>query len=243
MNINQAAKELEFRTGISRTLWFLLTASLATNMLLAIMAMSNKNTHRETLVPPSINKTFWVDGDKVSPEYLEQMGKFVLDLALNNTPLNCDTNRVALLKYVGSGSYGPINAQLSANCTLIMQNRLSNFFSVSNVIVKESERAVIYTGSMTRWLNDRRLPQRSGAYRLKFGYSGGRVYVQDLLEVDLRATDPFAEAAVKKDAIEEMQTEMAQESLSPNESIESRPVRSPASTTAPAAEVTTQGDR
>ena len=241
MNINQAAKELQFRTGINRTVWFFLAASIAANLLLAIMAMSNKNTHRETLVPPSINKTFWVDGDKVSPEYLEQMGKFVLDLALNNTPLNCDTNRVALLKYVGSGSYGPINAQLSANCTLIKQNRLANFFSISTVMVKESERAVIYSGSMTRWLNDRRLPQRSGAYRVKFGYSGGRIYVQDLLEVDLRASDPFADTAVKRDAIEEMQADMAQESLSPNETLESKAPRTAAA--ASAAGETTQGDR
>ena len=58
MNINQAAKELQFRTGINRTVWFFLAASIAANLLLAIMAMSNKNTHRETLVPPSINKTF-----------------------------------------------------------------------------------------------------------------------------------------------------------------------------------------
>ena len=223
MNINQSLKELEFRTGIKRALWILASASVAANLILAVMAFSNKNTHRETFVPPNIDKTFWVDGEKVSAEYLEQMGKFMLDLALNNSPLNCETNRVALLKYVGSGSYGQINSQMAANCKLLQQNRLSNFFSASNVSVKESERAVIFTGSMTRWINDRKLTDRAGSYRLKFGYSGGRIYLQELVEVDPRQVDPFSEQAVKKDVIEQMNTDMATESLSQNEALVSTP--------------------
>ena len=47
------------------------------------------------------------------------------------------------------------------------------------------------------------------AYRMKFGYSGGRIYLMELVEVDVRAADPFSVGAVKKDVIEQMQTELA----------------------------------
>jgi conjugal transfer pilus assembly protein TraE len=220
MNINQAAKELEFRTGIKKGLMLLLGASVMANALLAVMATANKSTHRETLTPPAINKSFWVDGDSVSPEYLEQMGKFLLDLAVNNTPLNCETNRTALLKYVGSGSYGPISAQTAANCKIVVKSGLSNFFNVGSVTVKASERAVVFSGSLTRWLNDKRMPDRASAYRLKLGYSGGRIYLQEIVEVDSRQADQFSEMAVKKDVIEQMQSEMATNSLGPNEAVE-----------------------
>lgn len=217
MNINQAAKELEFRTGIKKIIFLALGASIAVNVLLALLAVTNKSTHRETLTPPAINKSFWVDGDAVSPEYLEQMGKFLLDLAINNTPLNCETNRAGLLKYTGSGSYGAISAQTAANCKIIEKSRLSVFFSASSVTIKASERSIVFNGSLTRWLSDKRLPDRAGAYRLRLGYSGGRIYLQELVEVDPRQNDQFSEIAVKKDVLEQMQTEMAADSLSPNE--------------------------
>jgi conjugal transfer pilus assembly protein TraE len=219
MNINQAAKELEFRTGIKKGYFLLLCASVMANALLAVMAIANKSTHRETLTPPTINKSFWVDGESVSPEYLEQMGKFLVDLAVNNTPLNCETNRTALLKYVGSGSYGAIGSQTAANCKILEKSRLSNFFSVGSVTVKSSERSIVFNGSLTRWLNDKRMPDRAAAYRLKLGYSGGRIYLEELLEVDPRQADQFSESAVKKDVIEQMQAEMAASSLAPNEAV------------------------
>jgi conjugal transfer pilus assembly protein TraE len=219
MNINQAAKELEFRTGIKKNVFLLLGASIFVNALLGLMAISNKNTHRETLTPPNIQKSFWVDGESVSAEYLEQMGKFLLDLAVNNTPVNCETNRSALLKYTGSGSYGPISAQTAANCKIIEKSRLSNYFSVSNISIKASDKAIVFNGSMTRWLNDKRMPDRAGAYRLKLGYSGGRIYLTEIVEIDPRQADQFGDAAVKKDVLEQMQADMATESHSSNESL------------------------
>lgn len=219
MNINQAAKELEFRTGVKKIMFLLLGASVFANVLLGLMAIANKNTHRETLTPPSIQKSFWVDGEAVSPEYLEQMGKFLLDLAVNNTPLNCETNRSALLKYTGSGSYGSISGQTAANCKIIEKSRLSNFFSVSNIAIRASERAIVFNGSMTRWLNDKRMPDRAGAYRIKLGYSGGRIYLSEIVEIDPKLNDQFGDAAVKKDVLEQMQAEMATDSLTQNESI------------------------
>ena len=219
MNINQAAKELEFRTGVKKLVFVLLGASIFSNALLGIMAIANKNTHRETLTPPTIQKSFWVDGENVSPEYLEQMGKFLLDLAVNNTPLNCETNRSALLKYTGSGSYGAISAQTAANCKIIEKSRLSNFFSASNIAIKAGEKAIVFNGSMTRWLNDKRMPDRAGAYRIKLGYSGGRIYLSEIVEIDPKLSDQFGDAAVKKDVLEQMQAEMASGSLSQNETI------------------------
>lgn len=209
MKLDHSARELEFRTSVRKSMWLLLALSIATNLVLAVIAITSKTTHRETLVPPSINKGFWVDGETLDPAYMEQMGKFLLDLALNNTPVNCDMNRTALLKYVGSGSYAAINTQQSANCKIILAGRISTFFAAQTVAIKSSTREMIYVGATSRWLNDKKLPDKQQAYRLKFGYSGGRIYLQELLEVDARAPDPFSPSAVKNDVIEKMATDLA----------------------------------
>lgn len=209
MKLDHSARELEFRTSVRKSMWLLLALSIATNLILAVIAVTNKSTHRETLVPPSINKGFWVDGETLDPSYVEQMGKFLLDLALNNTPVNCEMNRTALLKYVGSGSYSAINTQQSANCKIILAGRISTFFAAQTIAIKSSTREVIFVGATSRWLNDKKLPDKQQAYRLKFGYSGGRIYLQELLEVDVRAADPFSPSAVKNDVIEKMATDLA----------------------------------
>jgi conjugal transfer pilus assembly protein TraE len=212
MNINQAAKELEARTGIKKIFFVLLACSVLANAALSVVTLTSKNTHRETLVPPAINKSFWVDGESISQDYLEQMGKFLLDLALNNTPLNCETNRSALLKYTASGSYGPLSTQTAANCKIIAKGRLSNYFSVTSISLKTSERSAVYIGTMTRWLGDKRMPDKAAAYRIKLGYSGGRIYLQELVEVDGRVLDQFADGAVKKDVLEHVENDLGGQS-------------------------------
>ena len=43
-------------------------------------------TERTVLVPPEIRRSFWVSGDAVSREYLEEMAYWYAGMALNITP-------------------------------------------------------------------------------------------------------------------------------------------------------------
>ena len=64
---------------------------LAGGHLLALVVILNLlGTVRTVIVPPSINKSFWVSRDKASGEYLEQMGSFVAWLVLDVTPATID---------------------------------------------------------------------------------------------------------------------------------------------------------
>ena len=101
MEIGKLSRQFEATTGIGRIIQMLAILSILGSFILAAALFIQVNkSHRETLVPPHINKTFWIDGEKVSPEYLEQMGLFVLQLAVNNTPSSVDYNNQVLLRYV-----------------------------------------------------------------------------------------------------------------------------------------------
>ena len=64
---------------------------LAAGQILALVVILNLlGTVRTVVVPPSIDKTFWVTRDKASNEYLEQMGSFIAWLVLDVTPASID---------------------------------------------------------------------------------------------------------------------------------------------------------
>jgi conjugal transfer pilus assembly protein TraE len=206
MKLLQAAKEVEIRTGIKTIFLFLMVCSMSANFILAVMALQVKNTHRETLVPPTINKTFWVDGEKVSTEYLEQMGKFIADLALSSTPLNCDTQKTLLLKYVSPASYSSIRTQLDANCKIIKDLRMALYFNITDVITQEGTNQIVFRGVMNRWLGDKKLGNKATAYRVAFVYAGGKIMLKGIDEVDARTGNVFDEAAVIKTPDDEIRT-------------------------------------
>ena len=74
MRLNNLSADVAFRTGVRTFVQMMLLASLATNLLLAFAVATADRTHRETLIPPAINKSFWVDDRGASGEYIEQMG-------------------------------------------------------------------------------------------------------------------------------------------------------------------------
>ena len=51
---------------------------LAAGQVVALLVILNLlGTTRTVVVPPSLNKSFWVTRDRASSEYLEQMGAFL----------------------------------------------------------------------------------------------------------------------------------------------------------------------
>ena len=77
----------------------LLAVSLLANVILALLTTRLSGRERVVLVPPTIHKTFWVDAERVSAEYLQQMAYFLLQLTLDVTPQSVDHQASVVLQY------------------------------------------------------------------------------------------------------------------------------------------------
>ena len=97
----------------SALLVLLLVGSMLANVTLAAFAMHMAGRERVVVVPPSISKTFWVESERVSAEYLEQMAYFLLQLTLNVTPQSIDHQSRVLLQYAAPASYGELRSVLA----------------------------------------------------------------------------------------------------------------------------------
>src|SRR4051812_33799533 len=92
----------------------LASGSILLNIILAIAFIMLSNNERIVMVPPSINKSFWVTANQVSPEYLSEMSLFFASLRFNITPSNAIMQREQLLRYVHPSLYESLKIELVA---------------------------------------------------------------------------------------------------------------------------------
>ena len=108
MNPLKISADLEARTGIHRAAQALLAVLSATSLLLALHVFLHQDRDRVTFLPPQIERGFWVEADRVSRDYLDQMALFVLQLTYNVTPSSVDFQNAALLKYAAPEAHGAL---------------------------------------------------------------------------------------------------------------------------------------
>ena len=117
----------------SALLVLLLVGSMLANVTLAAFAMHMAGRERVVVVPPNISKTFWVESERVSAEYLEQMAYFLLQLTLNVTPQSIDHQSRVLLQYAAPASYGELRSVLATAAERVKRDGASTVFSAQDL--------------------------------------------------------------------------------------------------------------
>lgn len=192
MKISEFSRDLESRAGIGKYAQIMNILLLLVVVALSIALAKADRTHRETLIPPSVSKTFWIDDDKVSPSYLEQMGQYLIQLALNRSPGNAEGQINELLKYVAPSSYPELQKQLIAEVTRQKEDRVSTVYYPTNVSVSEGRQSVLFEGVLNTWISDKLIKQEQKRYLIIFAFQG-KVYIKEIKDVT-NEQDPWKDA-------------------------------------------------
>lgn len=135
-----------------------------------------------TMVPPEINKSFWVSNSGASEEYLEEMALFVSQLTQNHTPKNIDYKHEQFLKYVHPSSYGSIKSFLDDQAEYVKSNNVSQIYHPDSARIDIAQGIVQLTGVRERWVNEEPLPSKQIVLRVSFDYDSGLISVKQLKE-------------------------------------------------------------
>ncbi len=162
----------------------LLLGSMLTNLILAAFAFRLSSRERIVLMPPTIHKTFWVEDERVSAEYLEQMGYFLMQLTLNVTPLSIDHQSKVLLQYAAPAAYGELRTALSAAAERLKRDGAATVFSPRDLIVDEQALKVGIRGQLTTFISDRRVSEVDKGYAIEFQYTAGRIFLKSFRETN-----------------------------------------------------------
>ena len=178
---NQRAEILFMRIAVAGLVLALLANAGA--------SLSVAGSERTILVPPEVHQTFWVSGQKVSTEYLQEMAYWYAGLALNVTPHVADYQKNLFLKYAAPSEYGRLQAEFGARTEFIRKNNASTQFSPQSVMPDEAAMKVALTGVLLTWVGDKKASEKQTTYVVGFRYLNGRLHVSEFKETSDQ--DPF----------------------------------------------------
>jgi conjugal transfer pilus assembly protein TraE len=184
MRLEWLRSDLAGARRASTLLAILLAVSMLATLLLAIHTLRQAGRERVVVVPPAIHKTFWVETERVSPEYLEQMGYFLAQLTLNVTPQSVEHQSRLLLQYAAPASWGDLRTAMAANAERIKRDGASTVFSPQDLQIDERTQRVGLRGLLTTFISDRRVSEVSKGYAIELQYAGGRIFLKTFRETN-----------------------------------------------------------
>ncbi len=191
MRIDKFTADIQARTGVSKVVQALLGISMMTNLLGAAIFLAQDHTVRTVLTPPNITKAFWVDGKALGPEYLEQMGIWVVQQYASFTPTSIDQQNNLLLKYVHPSIHGDLAIKFKIASQKVKADSVSRYFFPREVRISEKGNAVVFIGQQDMWIADKKVPEsKAKAFLVSFQYDGQNTTIKELRETDPR--NPFA---------------------------------------------------
>ncbi len=162
----------------------IVVSTLAVGHVVALVVILNLlGSVRTIVVPPSLNKSFWVERDRVSSEYLEQMGSFVAWLILDVTPSSVDWKREILLGYVLPDQHGAMKTRQEIEASRLKRINASTVFMPQQLVPSEDAQSVTVRGRLRTLVNGQETSNDTKAYLVEFVYAGGRVHLKSFREV------------------------------------------------------------
>lgn len=165
----------------------LASGSVVLNIILALALFLMIGHERIIVVPPSINKTFWVSANHVSPEYLSEMSLFFVSLRFNVTPSNVVHQRDLLLKYTDPKQYASLKIELNDEAARLNKGRVTTAFHPVDIKVDAQKLQARVTGDIQSTVGGVLLPMQRVTYQIQFTYNQGRLLVNTFQEVKKNA--------------------------------------------------------
>lgn len=191
MLLKNLVSDLEAKAGLSRSFQAILVASVLTNVFMAGALATMDKTVRTVMMPPEVTKSFWVDGRSVSPEYLEQMGTWVIQQFASVTPGSADYQKDSILRYVHPSVYGDLNVRFQHGANRLKSENISKIFFPREVRISQQLQALALIGVQQTWIADKRAGDEMKAYVVMFHYDGAKVTIKELRETNIK--DPFSQ--------------------------------------------------
>lgn len=159
--------------------------SLVLNLVLGIALISAIGYEKVVIVPPHIEKTFWVRGGSVAPEYLSEMSLFFMNLRFNLTADNISSQRDVLLRYIDPQYYETLKMELVNEEEHMKKEHITTAFLPVEVKVDAKHLIAIVTGDLLSTVGTNSLPSKRLSYQINYRYGNAKLLVKSFVEVKI----------------------------------------------------------
>lgn len=162
----------------------LIVGGLVISQTLALVALLNvMGSERTVLVPPSIEKTFWVTSGRASAPYLEQMGAFVAWLVLDVSTATIDWKKEILLTYVEPSQHGVFKAKQEVEAERLKRINAATAFAPEQLVPSENGQSIVVRGRLRTLVNGMETTNEARSYLIEFGFGGTRLHLKTFKEI------------------------------------------------------------
>ncbi|TDR30282.1 type IV conjugative transfer system protein TraE [Hydromonas duriensis] len=183
MNLNEYKNNIKDKQFAKQRDVMIIGALIVIVFVLSLRILMVSDRVRTVVVPASVNKTFWVDGDKVSTEYLNQMGVYIAQLMYNVTPASASNRHNLLLSYVSSDAYSALDKELARSDNVIKQTNIATYFTPTSVGASEEHQSVTIKGVFTATQGDKIVQTNQREVAISFKYDGNKLMVSSIKDV------------------------------------------------------------
>lgn len=198
MNALKYRALIDSALGATRFYKLTMLGMLAITFAMLVLTISMANSERTIIVPPTIEKSFWVERDNVSREYLEQMGLFIAQLELTVSPVSHKYQSEMLLRHVHPSVYGQLQSSLGAAGEALRRDNVSTWFAPRSTLVDAKNKRMSIAGELTTYVGDKVAGKETKNYLIEFIYADSKLYLKTFTETN--ANDQFTDTPDPKNA-------------------------------------------
>lgn len=180
-------KFLTTNSNSAREITFLRVTIIGLIVVIALLSMSLSRTlalERTVIVPPTLEKSFWVTGEAVSKSYLEQMAYWYAGLALSASPKTGNYQKDLFLHYATPAGAGQLKNEMNARLDYMEKNNTTTMFTIQTINTDERTMKVAVTGDLDTYLGDKRISTKHTIYVIGFKYINERLFVNEFKETN-----------------------------------------------------------
>ena len=153
----------------------ILIGSFVLNLGLGWTIATWPKTQRTIYLPPEVSKSFWIDSEKVAPEYVEMMGTYALQLVLNVTPQSVKYQGNMLLAITDPRAHPAIKQRIERTAARLSRDGVSTIFSPEAVYTDPKKpMRIAWSGNLVTLLTDKRVNEVRKFYMVEFETVAGR---------------------------------------------------------------------
>lgn len=168
---------------------------LAADLVLAIVIAGTDTVEKTIIVPPNLERPFWVKGSEMSPEYLEEMARYLSGLAFNATPKSVEGNIEIFLRYVAPEAFGDLRTRMAVQAERVKRDNVSTAFYPVSYQTLVSKRQSVITGDFVTMVGKQVVSTTRRSWRLGYSLESGRLSVSEFVEVENEHPFEAADAA------------------------------------------------
>lgn len=135
-------------------------------------------TEKTIILPIDTKQSFWVEGNRFAPSYLEEHATYFCHLFLDVTASNILYQGDIILRYVEPEFYSNVKTQLLSEQMRLKKENLTLHFMPLEVKVYPETLSVLVTGELNSYVGGKKITSSQKVYRVDFSSHQGRLFLK-----------------------------------------------------------------